>query len=72
MNCSHSKADSDDRQRYPIDPGSRSVYGFVLEPVYSGVQSLTRSGYNIGRNLTQQTHDEINIALPSIDHAGRR
>jgi len=37
-----------------------------LKPVYSGAQSLTRSGYNIGRNLTQQTQDEINIALPSI------
>jgi hypothetical protein len=37
-----------------------------LAPVYSGAQSLTRSGYNSGRNLTQQTQDEINIASPSI------
>jgi serine protease Do len=38
----------------------------LLAPLYSSSEAPTHSGDNAGRNLTQQTQAEINIALPSF------
>jgi serine protease Do len=38
----------------------------LLAPVWSGAQLSAETGGNGGRNLTQQTQSEVNIALPSF------
>jgi len=66
MNCSHSKADSDDRQPYPIDPGWRCLRGFAPQAGLFGCSIADSERLQHPRNLMQQAQNEINIALPSI------